>query len=322
MDQEKLREKFNPDGSQLRKQQMRMLEILKEVDRICKKHHIQYWLSSGTLLGAARHKGFIPWDDDLDIEMLLPDYRRLMKILPEELPDNLALQNVKTDPNYFFFYAKVRDRNSFLAESNHYDRVWKERGIYIDIFPFYKQPLWVHLLSEKTHGHVYKIMNRMGDGNKGLWKVRLITRFNRFIIHPLLKVLCKLCHARETYGLGIPYHDPRLMEDILNAGNFGAKDEQRINQAKLLTTKSSSTVDDAGLLRQLVRTLNEKAGRRLPACRKNPVLLPAGWMLALWEYLRKLRRGKRPGIDVAATLSGARERKALYRQLHLFEKDA
>ena len=114
----------------------------------------------------------------------------------------------------------------------------------------------------------------------------------------------------------------RLMEDILNAGNFGAKDEQRINQAKLLTTKSSSTVDDAGLLRQLVRTLNEKAGRRLPACRKNPVLLPAGWMLALWEYLRKLRRGKRPGIDVAATLSGARERKALYRQLHLFEKDA
>ena len=215
MDQEKLREKFNPDGSQLRKQQMRMLEILKEVDRICKKHHIQYWLSSGTLLGAARHKGFIPWDDDLDIEMLLPDYRRLMKILPEELPDNLALQNVKTDPNYFFFYAKVRDRNSFLAESNHYDRVWKERGIYIDIFPFYKQPLWVHLLSEKTHGHVYKIMNRMGDGNKGLWKVRLITRFNRFIIHPLLKVLCKLCHARETYGLGIPYHDARLMEDIL-----------------------------------------------------------------------------------------------------------
>ena len=83
IDQEALRARFNPDGSLLRQQQQRMLELLIEVDRICKKHHITYWLSCGTLLGAARHKGFIPWDDDLDIEMLLPDYKRLLKVLPE-----------------------------------------------------------------------------------------------------------------------------------------------------------------------------------------------------------------------------------------------
>lgn len=215
IDQEALRARFNPDGSLLRQQQQRMLELLIEVDRICKKHHITYWLSCGTLLGAARHKGFIPWDDDLDIEMLLPDYKRLLKVLPDELPETMALQSLDTDPNYFFFYAKVRDRRSFLSESNRYDRVWKERGIYIDIFPFYKQPLWVHLLSEKTQGHVYKIMNRMGDDNKGLWKVRFITRFNRFVVHPILKLICKLSRSRENWGLGIPYHDPRHMEDIL-----------------------------------------------------------------------------------------------------------
>ena len=79
---EELRSRFNPEGSLLRRQQNRMTEILIEVDRICKKHHIQYWLSSGTLLGAVRHKGFIPWDDDMDIEMLRTDYERLMKILP------------------------------------------------------------------------------------------------------------------------------------------------------------------------------------------------------------------------------------------------
>ncbi len=214
INQEALRQRFNPDGSLLRRQQLRMLEILQEVDRVCKKHDIRYWLSSGTLIGAARHKGFIPWDDDLDIEMLLSDYNKLMKVLPEELPDTMALQTNATDPNYFFFYAKVRDRRSFLAESNRYDRVWKERGIYIDIFPFYRQPLWLHLLSEKTQGHVYKIMNRMGEDNKGLWKVRFITRFNRFILHPCFKLLCKLSRARETYGLGIPYHDPRHTEDI------------------------------------------------------------------------------------------------------------
>ena len=63
-----LRQRFNPEGSVLRQHQLRMLELLKVIDCICKKHDIPYWLSSGTLIGAARHKGFIPWDDDLDID--------------------------------------------------------------------------------------------------------------------------------------------------------------------------------------------------------------------------------------------------------------
>lgn len=219
INQEALRQRFNPDGSLLRRQQMRMLEILLEVDRICKKHGIQYWLSSGTLIGAARHKGFIPWDDDLDIEMLWPDYQRLMKVLPQELPDTMALQTTATDPNYFFFYAKVRDRRSHLEESNRYDRVWREQGIYIDIFPFYRQPLWIHMLSEKAQGHVYAIMNRSRDNGRDkprdFWKVRLITHFNEKLLFPVLRFFCKLSSARETYGLGIPYHDPRYIEDTL-----------------------------------------------------------------------------------------------------------
>ena len=72
-------QKFNPEGSLLRRQQMRMLDILLEVDKICKRHDIKYWLSSGTLIGALRHNGFIPWDDDLDIEMMRSDYLHLME---------------------------------------------------------------------------------------------------------------------------------------------------------------------------------------------------------------------------------------------------
>ena len=71
--QQQLRERFNPEGSMLRKQQQRMLEILLHIDEVCTEHNIKYWLSSGTLLGAVRHGGFIPWDDDLDIEMLKED---------------------------------------------------------------------------------------------------------------------------------------------------------------------------------------------------------------------------------------------------------
>ena len=97
------------------------LELLEVIDVICRKHQIPYWLSSGTLIGAARHKGFIPWDDDLDIEMLRSDYLRLLKVLPQELPDNLALQTNETDPNYnLYIRQNLRDkgfsfgRNKFI----------------------------------------------------------------------------------------------------------------------------------------------------------------------------------------------------------------
>ena len=110
IDCQALRQRFNPDGSQLRRQQLRMLELLLEMDRICKKHKIRYWLIGGTLLGAARHHGFIPWDDDMDVQMLREDYLRLLDVMPKELPDTMALQCRQTDSNYFFQYAKLRDR--------------------------------------------------------------------------------------------------------------------------------------------------------------------------------------------------------------------
>ena len=97
MDSE-LRKRFNPDGSLLRRQQLRMLELLEVIDVICRKHQIPYWLSSGTLIGAARHKGFIPWDDDLDIEMLRSDYLRLLKVFLKNFRTILHCKLMKQIP--------------------------------------------------------------------------------------------------------------------------------------------------------------------------------------------------------------------------------
>lgn len=211
-------EKFNPEGSLLRRQQMRMLDILLEVDNICKKHDIKYWLSSGTLIGAMRHNGFIPWDDDLDIEMMRSDYLRLMKVLPTELPEWLALQNNETDPNYFYFYAKVRDKRSRMLEQNGYDRMWKEQGIYIDIFPMEQHPVWLHKLTEKTVGHMYKIWRTSTDDAKAIKQVRRIFNLNNKILFPCLRTfflpLTSILSPLITSGMGIPFHNPRFANEI------------------------------------------------------------------------------------------------------------
>ena len=82
----------------LRACQLKQLSILEEVDRICKKHGIGYWLDGGSLLGAVRHGGFIPWDDDIDIGMTKSDLERFEKIAPAELPETLFLQTRRSDP--------------------------------------------------------------------------------------------------------------------------------------------------------------------------------------------------------------------------------
>ena len=132
VEQEKLRARFNPDGSLLRRHQLRMLEMLKYIDAVCRKHDIKYWLCSGTLLGAVRHGGFIPWDDDVDIEMLKEDYKKFVKVMKNEPQTDYVLQTHETDPNFYLVCAKLRDLHSFIEETNNLRS--KYNGIFIDIF--------------------------------------------------------------------------------------------------------------------------------------------------------------------------------------------
>ena len=125
--------RYNPEGSILRKAQLRMLDILSVVDDIFRRNHIDYWLHGGTLIGAVRHHGFIPWDDDVDIAVRALDMPRIRKVLNAELPENLCLQDITTDSNYYLPISKVRDKHSLFDEVDSYNL--KERGIYIDIIP-------------------------------------------------------------------------------------------------------------------------------------------------------------------------------------------
>ena len=135
--QAQLRKKFNPDGSQLRLHQLRMIKMLKYFDKLCQQHNIRYWHSSGNCLGLVRHGGFIPWDDDIDVEMLHEDFLKLEKVFKET--DDYVLQTWKNDKYYLNPFAKMRDKHSFMEEHGH-DNLYKYRGVFIDVFQIEKAP--------------------------------------------------------------------------------------------------------------------------------------------------------------------------------------
>lgn len=127
-----LRGEYNPEGSKLRIYQLQLLEMLSDFDKICREAGVVYWLSSGTLLGAVRHEGFIPWDDDIDVEMTRKDCRRLLKFFKGN--DKYVIQTQWNDSYYFWPFPKFRKKNVIINEATGVDKHYKYRGNYIDIF--------------------------------------------------------------------------------------------------------------------------------------------------------------------------------------------
>ena len=127
-------------GKDFRKMQLTELDMLVEFDKVCRKYNINYVLFGGSLLGAVRHQGYIPWDDDADIGMLREDYETFKKHKDEMNPNICFFQDHDTDPEYRWGYGKLRRTGSTYIRVGH-EHLKCKTGIFVDVFPMDDIPL-------------------------------------------------------------------------------------------------------------------------------------------------------------------------------------
>ncbi len=179
------------DKENLRKLQLKKMEALHEIERVCKKHGLRYFLDFGTLLGAIRHEGYIPWDDDIDLGMPVSDYMKFLEIAPKELSSDYFMQTAETDPPYDLPFIKIRTNGTTDLYIP-----WKKykihHGLSLDIFHIF--PLannkFLRFIQNKA-AMIYKLSfsGRVLNGRRGLYTfqkiILLAPKFWRKVTWPL-----------------------------------------------------------------------------------------------------------------------------------------
>lgn len=207
---------YNPEGSTLRKDQLEMLKVLKRFDEICKENNITWWLCSGTLLGAARHGGFIPWDDDVDISMLRKDYKKLRKILAKYEDDDYFYQCIESDPAHINLFGKFRKKKDPVFSSDIRSSYFKYQGVGMDVFSIERSTRFAAHMAKS----IYKSMVHPTQYIKNAFWRTFVTRTIQALNFGLLIPICRVIgwFGREKkyyYELGSGFYGTYFqVEDI------------------------------------------------------------------------------------------------------------
>ena len=134
-----------------------LMDLLTKLDEVCRRHHLRYYLAYGTCIGAIRHKGFIPWDHDIDVLMPIRDAVELTRY-QDEFGPKYFVQSRKTDPNYISIAFKLRNSETAYVWDD-YKHMDFNQGIALDIYPFYNAPKTkAGLLLNIWRSHIYKVL--------------------------------------------------------------------------------------------------------------------------------------------------------------------
>ncbi len=181
-------------NNSVRAVQEKILDTMKYIDRLCRDNGIVYYIMGGTALGAIRHGGFIPWDDDLDIFMTPSEYAKFKEAFEKAQSESFVLQEWRTTEKYLE-YAKVRMNGTTFIEENFKDRRNMHHGIYVDIMILHKVP--VGRIRQKLVYYESKFVTLYGLSQRN-WKPK--TKMQAFVLKSLKLLPCrfmaKLCYKR------------------------------------------------------------------------------------------------------------------------------
>jgi lipopolysaccharide cholinephosphotransferase len=172
--------------------QNKILDTMKYIDKLCRENGIVYYIMGGTALGAVRHGGFIPWDDDLDIFMTPEEYEKFKAVFEKGNSDSFILQEWRTTPDYLE-YAKVRMNGTTFIEENFKDRKDMHHGIYVDIMILHKVPESKFIQTLVYYKSKYVTLYALSQRN---WKPK--NRAQAFVLN-FLKVLPNKWLAKQCY---------------------------------------------------------------------------------------------------------------------------
>lgn len=184
------------DNKELDKVKKVELEVMKYFMDICKKNNLTYYIFYGTLLGCIRHKGFIPWDDDIDVAMPPEDYLKFLKVMENEKSDKYYLQNIDNTKYCSYVFSKIRKYNTTMVEEDMNYLPFK-KGINIDVFPLMKYPK--NKFKQKLFMYRYRVALLLANRDvKGAIKNKIIYFLlhiiprgiiNKMISHRMNKIL-------------------------------------------------------------------------------------------------------------------------------------
>ena len=207
-----LKQEYNPEGSTLRKAQLRMLDMLEYLQKVFDELDVSWHLGGGNVLGAVRHKGFIPWDDDMDVCILEKDVKKVKKYLINNPHPQYKLQCKETDSNFFERWLVLRDIKSEYIIDTPMHNCRKYRGLQVDIFsekegivkPLFK---FAKKVSGLNNYHLAGIVPILPH---------IIHHFQTYLLHPIFNLISYFVGDKNTiaYSYGIQWFCPNKRNEV------------------------------------------------------------------------------------------------------------